>query len=87
MRIRRENPKGGDGQQCTLKLPPGIALARGESAAKPVRTEPGKDYAVVAWRVVPSEVKSYTLEALLDNGANDKATAEVLEDTIWGRSR
>jgi len=75
--------KGADGQKCTLKLPAGVSLASGESASKSVQTENGKGYAVAAWRVVAQDAGQYTLEAVLDDGARDRAPAEVLRDSIF----
>jgi hypothetical protein len=75
--------KKADGQNCTLKLPPGVKFVKGETPAKPVKTEPGKDYAVVTWLVEASKEGKYTFDAVLDDGADAKANASVLEDSIF----
>jgi len=75
--------KKADGQNCTLKLPDGVKFVRGETPAKPVKTEAGKDYAVVSWRCEASEPGTYTLDAVLDDGADAKANARVLEESIF----
>jgi hypothetical protein len=48
-----------------------------------VKTEAGKDFAIVTWKVVAKDTGKYTLEAVLDDGANSKANATVLEDSIF----
>jgi hypothetical protein len=75
--------KGADGQKCTLKLPAGVSFVNGENPSKPVQTEQGKGYAVVAWRVVAQDAGQYAMEAVLDDGAKDQATAEVLSESIF----
>lgn len=76
--------KSADGQNCTLKLPGGIRFVKGENPAKVVRTEPGKDYAVVTWQVIADEPGEYTLEATLDDGARSTEKATVPPGSIFG---
>jgi len=75
--------KNADGQTCTLKLPKGVKLVRGENPEKPVKTEAGKDYAVVSWRCEADEPGTYMLDAVLTDGADAKANARVLEESIF----
>lgn len=75
--------KKADGQKVTIKLPSGVVLAKGEDASKAVKTEVGKDYAIVTWRCTAKDTGKYVLEAVLDDGANSKANANVLEDSIF----
>jgi hypothetical protein len=50
-----------EGQMVKLTLPPGLALAEGEEAEKPVTA--GEEYGQVSWRVRGQEVGNYTLHA------------------------
>lgn len=69
--------KNGDEQNCTLKLPACVKFAKDERPSKEVKTQTGKAYAVVAWRVIAEEEGEYTLEAVLDDGVKDKAATRV----------
>jgi len=71
-----------DGQNCTIKLPAGMSLAGGEQDKKPVKTEAGQDYAVVAWRIVASMADEFILESVLDDGANAKVRVRVVKDSM-----
>jgi hypothetical protein len=75
--------KKADGQNCTLKLPPGISFVPGESPAKPVQTAPGMDYAVVSWRLIAQSKGDYIVEAALDEGATSRAKVHVDPDSIF----
>ncbi|MBY0524344.1 MAG: hypothetical protein K2R98_13140 [Gemmataceae bacterium] len=75
--------RNADGQTCTIKLPAGVVLASNEKADKPVKTEAGKDYAVVTWRVVAAKADEYILEATLSEGASSKARVKVPKESIF----
>jgi hypothetical protein len=75
--------RNGDGQNVTIKLPPDVKLVEGQSATKPVKTEAGKEYATVSWRLKCSKVGEYTLHAALDDGAEAKAEVNVPDSSIF----
>lgn len=79
--------KKASGQNCTLKLPAGVKFVNGEKDKKVVPPEilddKGNGYAVVTWRCEAAEAGSYTLDAVLNDGADAKANARVLEESIF----
>jgi hypothetical protein len=75
--------RNADGQTCTIKLPVGVSLDKDEMGEKPVKTEAGKEYAVVTWRVVASKPEEYVLEAVLSDGANSKVRVNVPKESVF----
>ena len=75
--------KKADGQKVTIKLPPGVKLFGKSEAAQVVKTEPGKDYAQVSWRLVADKSGEYLLEADLDDGAQASDKANIRDQSIF----
>ena len=50
--------KQADGQNVTIKLQSGVKLA-GSKVAQPAKTDAGKDYAQVSWRLVADTAGQY----------------------------
>lgn len=75
--------KKGDGQNVKIKLPSGVKLHGNSQASQPVKTEPGKDYAQVSWRLVADKAGEYLLEAELDDGAKAGEKANVRDVSIF----
>lgn len=68
--------KDAEGQKVWLALPPGLQLVEGSEVQR-VRTEPGKKFAVVIWKVTASKVGDYKIKAILPDGTTAEEEVQV----------
>lgn len=75
--------KNADNQNVTLKLPPGVKFHGNSNAAQSVKTEAGKNYAQVSWRLIADKAGEYLLEANLDDGSKASEKVAVRDSSIF----